>query len=92
MKRNQYHPAFPPVSCTYGAPMGRRNEHPEPGEPVGRVHLRRIRWTDGAYDEGGAYWGMGEPVYCAWSRSGFRYYFRALNRGEAQRTVATLKR
>ncbi len=59
---------FTPVSCTYGAPMGRANvsDYLRGEEDLPRrFRLERIRWTDGAYDQGGAYWGMGDDVYLA---------------------------
>ena len=51
----------------YGADMGRRNNITEPDYPV-KFHLVRLRWVDGDYDEGGAYWGggTGSYIYHAW--------------------------
>lgn len=63
---------FPPVSCRYGAPMGR---HSHPGtnstwDENTRLCARRQRGPDGgAYDEGGAYWGtdsVSGPVWAVW--------------------------
>jgi hypothetical protein len=89
--RTRFHPAFPPVPSHYGARMGRRAV--DPGGPVGRIHLARIRWTDGDYDEGGVYWGRyGADVWAAWSRSGFRRYFRAASRREALQILGEIKR
>ena len=45
------------VSCKYGAPMGRAETLPENREATGKLQLRRLRFVDGDYDEGGAYWG-----------------------------------
>jgi hypothetical protein len=43
----------------YGAGMGRPETMPEnPAAPI-RLSLVRLRWVDGDYDEGGAYWGGG---------------------------------
>jgi len=90
--KTSYHPAFPPVSCRYGAPSGRPTMDPEPGEPIGPVRVKRASMSScGAYDEGGAYWGIGTPLYCAWSASGFRRYFRAPNRGTALAIAANLE-
>lgn len=78
---------FPPVSCKYGAPMGRRDTPPEdPSRPV-RLRLSRIRWTDGAYDQGGAYWGSGDPIFCGYNRAGVRLYVRARNEVDACRLI-----
>ena len=58
--------AMPEVDCSRGAPMGRANigevKHCAPGT----VHLFKVRMTD-AYDLGGAYWGLGETLWCAYS-------------------------
>lgn len=71
--------------------MGRTNQHDDlTASTVGRVHLKRARFVDGAYDEGGAYWGCGDPLYCAWSQSGLRYYFRAKSIREAKSVVRNL--
>lgn len=63
---------FAPVSCRYGAPMGRRS-HPGTNStwtPETRLCARRQRGSDGgAYDEGGAYWGADStngPVWAVW--------------------------
>lgn len=50
------------VSSRYGAPMG-RIEYVH--EPAARVHLQKVRFEDGDYDAGGAYWGGDSPLYCA---------------------------
>jgi hypothetical protein len=71
--------------------MGRCSQDPAPGEPIGLVRVKRaIMSSCGAYDEGGAYWGTGTPLYCAWSASGFRRYFRAPSRASALAIAAKL--
>jgi hypothetical protein len=77
------------VSSKYGAPMGR------PSDPVdqlrGRVHLRRVPFVDGDYDQGGAYWGgAGLPLYCVWDDSGSANYFRARDRAHAKSLLQRL--
>lgn len=64
---------IPQVDCTYGAPMGRPNVGHEPYTVVrgrnGRickkdqvkVYDKRVP-MDGAYDKGGAYWGLGAEL------------------------------
>ncbi len=37
--------------------MGRRDTLPENRNAKGKLRLVRLRWVDGAYDQGGAYWG-----------------------------------
>lgn len=56
------------VNSQYGAPMGRRESLPRHynGE---RLHLRRVPLNSGGYDPGGAYWGKGAPLYCAYGHT-----------------------
>lgn len=71
-----------------GASMGR------PSTPVGfldptkeqpKLRLQRVPLSAGGYDPGGAYWGHGVPLFCAWSDDGeFAFYVRALDRAEAK--------
>jgi hypothetical protein len=51
-----------------GASMGRGNWLPKDLNAEGKIHLTRLKWVDGDYDEGGAYWGNTgkDDVYCAW--------------------------
>ena len=71
--------------------MGRCSQDPAPGVPIGPVRVKRARMSYcGAYDDGGAYWGIGTPLYCAWSASGFRRYFRAPSRASALSIAAKL--
>lgn len=60
----QFNP-FPAVSCTYGAPMGRRGDNPSNLQGVKRLHARRQGGSDG-YDKGGAYWGTPSNVWGVW--------------------------
>ena len=50
-----------------GASMGRSNNISEPNYPV-RFHLVKLKWVDGDYDKGGAYWGYtpGTSIFHAW--------------------------
>lgn len=74
------------VSCKFGAPLGRGvgqfglAYHFPKGE---RVHLARVRLDAGGYDRGGAYWGVGKPLFCMWNDDS-EYYFRANDREEAK--------
>ena len=47
-------PCEEPVDGRRGAPMGRRSNAIAEGT---RVRLERVRFVDGDYDRGGAYWG-----------------------------------
>lgn len=77
-----------------GASMGRWSQ--TEGKPE-CLYLQRMRFVDGAYDTGGAYWGGGNPMWCAFSPDTtdneftIRVFTRAANREEAKANVlATL--
>ena len=76
---------MPAVSCQYGAPMGRR-EYGQPG-PLRNVRLFRVRIDSGGYDDGGAYWGVGQPLYCATDGADYRRFIRAASREAAAREL-----
>lgn len=67
---------FPNVNSAYGAPMGRR-ESPLDGP---RVRVFRVRMNSGGYDDGGAYWGIGQPLWCAQDMGTGRRFVRANSR------------
>lgn len=74
----------PDVSCKYGAPMG-RHTGPDYLEPEsGKITLQKIRLDSGGYDPGGAYWGVGRPLYWAVDEDGNALFFRASNRDAAK--------
>jgi hypothetical protein len=75
---------FSNFSSQYGAPMGR----PTTGDaPRDKVSLFRVTMIDGAYDDGGAYWGMGMPLFCARGEAvngdEFQRFVRAGSRAKA---------
>lgn len=75
------------VNSKYGAPMGRYSNNLSSFENR-KVNLRQVPLIDG-YDQGGAYWGIGNPLYCAWSKATeteefIVRYFRSSNRQEAK--------
>lgn len=75
------------VSCKYGAPMGRSNRIPKDIDTAGKLYLEKLRWVDGAYDQGGAYWGMGNPIYRASGESEteqVEIFVRAIDREDAK--------
>ena len=54
--------------------------------------LCRIRLDSGGYDSGGAYWGIGEPLYGAETQDGLddqvlRLFMRATDRNDAKNKV-----
>lgn len=69
-----------------GSQMGRRIYIPDDFETVEKLHLRNVKLNSG-YDAGGAYWGEGVPLFCAWGDSETEraeFYFRAKNRDSAK--------
>ena len=78
--------------CT-GSQMGRRDTYPDELIDGIRLHLYRLKWVDGDYDEGGAYWGQikGEYIYCAWTHDDLfgeaEVFVRATCRAEAKEKV-----
>ena len=60
---------LPSGSSARGAQMGRRNVLPAVAPAALKLHLTRLRWVDGDYDQWGAYWGNSGngDVYCAQS-------------------------
>lgn len=78
----------PDVSCRYGAPMGRANRTATPTDAAPKFYLRRIPINGGGYDRGGAYWGLGAPLYYAESTCGnFSEFFRAATRSAARQHI-----
>lgn len=74
-----------PVSGKFGAPMGRRT-YPQGYDDTQRVYLRRVRLCSGGYASGGAYWGIGAPLWEA-LQDDFTYYLRAPSREAAKRRM-----
>ena len=88
-------PTLPELPGQYGAPMGRPNSLPDDtSEPVS-LYLQPLQWTDGDYDEGGAYWGHnpGDCIYWAHGEGldvEVDIFTRAANRDVAERYVLSL--
>ena len=85
---------FPPVSCRYGAPMGRYSDlrlDPETDAPA----TLAVAGPAGEYDAGGACWGTGGregPVWAVWRRGRGHEgltYVRARSRDGAKRADLT---
>lgn len=75
---------FKAVNCKYGAPMGRRESHHiDPAKP-NSIRLFKVNIDSQGYDDGGAYWGIGKPLYCAMQYdSDFCEFIRADSRKAA---------
>ena len=74
-----------PVDAKYGAPMGRQESPVE--DFTGPVYLQKVPMVDGDYDEGGAYWGGGTPLYCAWDEKGMQSTVRAKDSSAAKKKL-----
>lgn len=77
--------------CT-GSATGRHSSPPGPCTPGAKFHLARIPIDSGGYDPGGAYFGLGGPLYRAYSSEGNgeevqECFCRAENREAAKRYV-----
>lgn len=80
---------FNKVNCQYGAPMG-RPEYIKYELPEGvKIRLFKVKLNSQGYDDGGAYWGLGKPLYCAQAvyDSDYREFFRCNSRDEAKEMV-----
>ncbi len=76
------------VSSKYGAPMGR---HTGPTISYGgKVNLQRVHIDRGGYDSGGAYWGLGAPLYWCCNEDGEEGFIRARDRSDAKRQILAL--
>jgi|SRR5436190_20049161 len=85
------HNPTPPVSARYGAPMGRMSRtQGDPATDSKPLSLRRIRLDSGGYDPGGAYWGLGAPLYWAGNCGDgldVDMFLRARNRDDAKAQI-----
>jgi len=73
----------------WGAQMGRMNTITEPDFPV-KFRMEKLRWTDQCYDQGGAYWGSGDPIFHAWGdadQDEQEIFIRAKDRDDAKAQV-----
>ena len=79
--------SLPDVSDRYGAPTGRPNTYPCcSSDQERKFYLTRVRINRGGYDSGGAYWGLGAPLWWACSEDGkVEHFVRAKDRETAKR-------
>lgn len=70
---------FPDVSARYGAPMGRASSG-TPDNAESKIRVFRVNLDSGGYDDGGAYWGHGGPLFCATDGGDYRQFVRANSR------------
>jgi len=76
-----------PVSCKYGARMGRYTGPDFMDTSAGKIYLRRIPINSGGYDTFGAYWGLGAPLWEAHDQDGNGRIFRARDRAAAKAAI-----
>lgn len=80
---------FNDVSCSYGAPMG-RSSYGNIDECTHKLSLFKVALHQG-YDDGGAYWGFGTPLFCARTVSNqdaeYQDFVRAGSREDARRLL-----
>lgn len=67
----------------YGASMGRRSDLPQDTDD--RLEIHRVPIDQGGYDSGGAYWGLGKPLFCVSDEEGRTSYLRARDAADAKR-------
>lgn len=70
---------FSEVSSRYGAHMG-RTEFGTPEHAQCKIRVFRVNLDSGGYDDGGAYWGGGKPLFCATDGADYRQFARADSR------------
>lgn len=82
------------VSSPRGAPMGRCDTLPRDTQEKVLLSLVRLRWVDGDYDAGGAYWGHSREHGDMWRAVGdasdcvVEVFVRARSRREARDAVS----
>jgi hypothetical protein len=81
---------LPDVSSREGSQMGRRSVPATDKLFPHKMYLVKLKWVDGDYDEGGAYWGNncnGASIYWAYGEDDqirFEYFVRAMTRAQAK--------
>ena len=81
--------AYTKAYSQYGASMGRRDNITESACTI-KFHLQRVPLDSGGYDPGGAYWGLGDPLYVAFGEGELEVqemFFRAKSRDDAKTQV-----
>lgn len=73
---------FKDVNTRYGSPMGRSETRRMQDTDVKKLTIRRVKFVDGDYDDGGAYWGAGDPLWHIHGE-GEQQFFRACCREHA---------
>lgn len=83
---------FPDVDCKHGAPMGRASYGSIQECFPCSVRLFRVNLDSQGYDDGGAYWGIGQPLWCAIGEHDTGCQSRAFTRaGSREEAIVELK-
>jgi hypothetical protein len=69
------------AASRFGASLGRSGDALD--RDAGNMAARRVTLDPGGYDSGGAYWGIGEPLWRVFDADGGQAFFRATNKGGA---------
>lgn len=71
-----------------GSMTGRANHYPawEESDSL-KLRMVKLRINSGGYDEGGAYFGQGNPIYWTFDDNDTSIFFRAKNRLDAKRII-----
>lgn len=72
-----------------GAQMGRTDTMPEDAQSAPLLHVQRVRFVEGGYDFGGAYWGSPDNLYCAETDDDQPEYVRLFVRAGSARDART---
>ena len=88
MTSSVYKTAICDVRRAYGAPMGRVTWGRPEDCPDRGVHLFHVPLDTGGYDSGGAYWGTGQRLYCAYAHEYYCDFVRASTREDAARKLS----
>jgi hypothetical protein len=76
-----------PVSSQYGSPMGRYTGPDYLDTSAGPLYLRQVNIDTQGYDNGGAYWGLGIPLWETIDQDGNGKIFRATCRQQAKQII-----
>jgi hypothetical protein len=74
---------FENVSGRYGSPMGRSEYGTPENTEEKSIRVFKVRIDSQGYDDGGAYWGIGQALYCATDGDEYRRFIRAHTRIQA---------
>lgn len=81
---------LPHAASKYGADMGQPSSFGLVAPNMAKLSLQRVHINSQGYDRGGAYWGIGQPLYWCGSHDGkVDMFLRARDREHAKAKVRT---